>query len=375
VFFMLSGFLIAYVILRPARKNATIEFGRFYLRRFFRIAPTLYFCLVVHMIYGALNTKLPNSMRTIMWGSCKEMWFSNLLFINNFYYGNSGTPYDLTCINWTWTVAVEVQYYIFTPFFVWVYLKRPRLGFFFILLLAITSLVVTILIFVFYIGSDTPDSYYFATVYVKPYCRMLPYLIGLAICLRHDMLAQEVQQQSAIRDLVAAQTEDFQPHAHTAVTIITPKSKDKSAQESFPPLLPSFNAPLNDTSVVIGILFVIAFLLLMMTRQTVDKFFAAMGYRYMFTIAVGSIMWLCVNGYTGIWYKILSWKPLVPIARLSYSGYLFQFLAMSWLANAMGAPTTYFHYLFVSIVNLLVTNALALPIYLFVEKPFMNLRF
>ena len=47
VFFVISGFLITYLLLKEFDRAGTISLKRFYLRRFFRIFPAFYVFLAV----------------------------------------------------------------------------------------------------------------------------------------------------------------------------------------------------------------------------------------------------------------------------------------------------------------------------------------
>ena len=95
-FFLLSGFLTAYIALREQQKRAApLRVWRFVSRRVLRILPGLLAALV---IYVALTGD----------AACKTNggWWHTLLFFNNF-----DDTKDV-CMLWTWSLCVEVQFYL-----------------------------------------------------------------------------------------------------------------------------------------------------------------------------------------------------------------------------------------------------------------------
>ncbi len=97
LFFVLSGFLLGYSLLhRP------IHFGRFYLRRFFRIAP-LYYTVVTAVFWVQQATKHKDKNALFI----SDKWhgyYAHLLF----YQGDSVF----------WSVAAEFEFYFVLPFLV-----------------------------------------------------------------------------------------------------------------------------------------------------------------------------------------------------------------------------------------------------------------
>ena len=94
IFFVISGFLITGILLRQIEKEGKIRLGNFYWRRFLRLSPAYWFVMA---IYIALN--LPN---------VENIW-ANFLYVNNF------IAYKDQAMNWTWTLAIEEQFYLVYP--------------------------------------------------------------------------------------------------------------------------------------------------------------------------------------------------------------------------------------------------------------------
>jgi peptidoglycan/LPS O-acetylase OafA/YrhL len=94
LFFVLSGFLIARLLLLERQRHGTVDIRRFLGRRVLRIVP-LY--LVVIALLAAIGLE-----------NRHHAW-ANLLFINNLV----GT--DGMFIPWSWSVTVEMQFYLLFP--------------------------------------------------------------------------------------------------------------------------------------------------------------------------------------------------------------------------------------------------------------------
>ena len=112
VFFVLSGFLITYLILDEVRKNGSLSLAHFYLRRVLRIWP-LYFGLLIFSYFILLPLLARYShidSKSIMEHS--KYYF---LFVSNLdsILGNGMGSY--VPIGITWSVAVEEQFYLVWP--------------------------------------------------------------------------------------------------------------------------------------------------------------------------------------------------------------------------------------------------------------------
>lgn len=117
IFFVLSGFLITYLLAREESKSGKIDLGAFYIRRFIRIVPvyiTFLFALWILTLISDLHIS-------------KCQWLTALTYTKNF-----------GCGSWIdghlWSLSVEEQFYFLWPF-VFAFLSVPkRLGFAFILI-------------------------------------------------------------------------------------------------------------------------------------------------------------------------------------------------------------------------------------------------
>ncbi len=104
IFFLLSSFLLSYGLLKVYHKRQSIDIGRFYLHRFFRIYPLF---LVALLLYGLAD---PHKLLT-------EGWYS-LLFIENIF--------SKGIIPVQWSLSIEVQFYLILPFLILFLVKQRR---------------------------------------------------------------------------------------------------------------------------------------------------------------------------------------------------------------------------------------------------------
>lgn len=112
IFFVLSGFLITFLLLREERRSGTIDLKRFYFRRSLRILPPALVFLGAMLVLTLLGL--------VSIGN-RDFLFS-FLFIRNAY-GTGGSPE----VAHFWSLAVEEQFYLTWPFFMLLFRGRTRL--------------------------------------------------------------------------------------------------------------------------------------------------------------------------------------------------------------------------------------------------------
>jgi peptidoglycan/LPS O-acetylase OafA/YrhL len=124
-FFVLSGFLITYIILNESN-SVNINFKRFYLKRFLRIYP-LYILIVFLSFF--LFSKIQFSILPIEYKDLMESNFYKKLVLYILIFPNFVSNYGVMPFSsHTWSIGVELQFYLFWPFFLF-YFKRNKLKF------------------------------------------------------------------------------------------------------------------------------------------------------------------------------------------------------------------------------------------------------
>ncbi len=108
-FFVLSGFLITYLLLFENQSRGKIDVGSFYVRRVLRIWPLYFFCV----IYGFIITP---HLRILMGQSPAENAnpLLSATFLNNFDRIHNGPPQSAV-LGVLWSIAVEEQFYLLWP--------------------------------------------------------------------------------------------------------------------------------------------------------------------------------------------------------------------------------------------------------------------
>lgn len=116
-FFVLSGFLITYLLLIEMQLRGRINIGSFYIRRALRIWPLFYFCVAFGFIafpfFKSMLGEIPNESANVV---------SYLFFLNNFDFIKN--PPDSSVLSVLWSVAIEEQFYLFWPLILWIVPSR-----------------------------------------------------------------------------------------------------------------------------------------------------------------------------------------------------------------------------------------------------------
>jgi peptidoglycan/LPS O-acetylase OafA/YrhL len=117
LFFVVSGFLITWLLLREEVGTGTVSLRNFYVRRSLRIFPAFY------AYWSMILCLLLFTGRDMRWG---HIWSSF------FYAGNYWIAADLpenASLSHTWSLAIEEQFYLLFPgFFLLMKADRKRLG-------------------------------------------------------------------------------------------------------------------------------------------------------------------------------------------------------------------------------------------------------
>lgn len=108
-FFVLSGFLITYLLIVEKKLNGQINLGKFWIRRILRIWPLFFACVIFGFyIFPILKTAfggIPEETASIGY---------YLTFTNNFDFIQKGLP-DASVLGVLWSVAIEEQFYLVWP--------------------------------------------------------------------------------------------------------------------------------------------------------------------------------------------------------------------------------------------------------------------
>lgn len=185
IFFVLSGFLITWLLLAEHAGTGRIALGDFYRRRAARLMPALYLYIVLgQVLLMAMHKPAP-------W----EAVVSAALYVGNYYQALTGAQSHY--VSHCWSLAVEEQFYLLWPLLLMAWL---RLGWSLERALAGSILGLWALKTVLILGFDATDDY----VYRALECRTDQLAVGalLAVVLRSAQGRQWFEQLSRQRGLL-----------------------------------------------------------------------------------------------------------------------------------------------------------------------------
>lgn len=338
VFFVMSGFLISGILLRQYSKEGHLNLKNFYIRRYLRLTPAYYFMLTIYWLLAANNS---------------SMIWANYLYVSNF------IPYENQAAAWTWSLAVEEQFYFIYPLILIAILKWcKRPGMMLVWLFFISIVVNAGIAYSDDMIRTTPSSaiytneafyHYFITVmYDNLYTRFGGLVVGcLAAYALH--FHQAKLTQFANSGLGVALT--FFGLGLILFFMIFPAFSN--AYDNYQTLHIWYYI-FNHTLFAVGVGILIVAMLL-------QKHWLANAFNWFFSLPV--------------WY---------PIASLSYSLYLIHLVVMIVVIPAIvnltiTMPAQYPWsmgqiLLFGFMLSSLISVAIAALMYLLIEKPIMNLR-
>lgn len=186
-----SGFSVAYTFLHTLKNRkhwGFFDLLLFYLYKICRLTPIL--AVVVAFLAGPyyLIRSGPNWPLLLNDRSrCRTDWWKTILYINNLF----DTEY--MCVIDSWFISLEMQFYIVAPLILYPLYRLPILGY---IILAIFCIVTTLTPGLYIYFKDIPgfpglnillmpnsvDTLaYNINIYMKPWCRMGPYLVGIML--------------------------------------------------------------------------------------------------------------------------------------------------------------------------------------------------
>lgn len=285
---------------------------------------------------------------------CVDKWWTNLLYINNLY------PNSLIkeCLGWSWYLANDMQFYVISPLLLFLVFRFRWKG---VLVGVGGVLLISLAVTAIIIGVYNPDvleaglelgfkedpnrGSYSDLVYVKPYCRISPYLVGIALgYLIH--IEKTAPSQSPLNKL-----------RKQAVAVIG-----------------WCLASILGLTVVYGIYGA--------TKQggkpfnKVENILYGTFSRLTWGLALAWVIYACNRGYGSLVNKFLSASYWIPLSRLTYSAYLMHPIVLIVYFGSTRNTTEYsdmlFAFYFVSVV--VMSYAAAFVLAVCVEFPMMQLE-
>ncbi|XP_076092954.1 nose resistant to fluoxetine protein 6-like isoform X1 [Mytilus galloprovincialis] len=339
-FFTLSGLLLTYLIMKEMKKkDGKINWFMFYFHRFWRLTPPY---MLVLMVYVSLFPYIGSGP---LWKKdgmevnyCKDAWYYNFLYVNNFVNLKDTSS---QCMAWTWYLANDMQFFVISPLIIIPLFFSKAIGGIVMFVFLLGSWIATGVISKTYnmkpslvAGGDFFS--YFDYYYIKPYCRIGPYLVGMFtgyVLYRTNCKCRINRYINLFVWIVAA---------GLAIIILYG-------------LYDEING--HPMSVNVAALY-----------NTVHR-----------TLWGGCVCWVifaCATGNGGYVNTILSWKAFVPLSRLTYCAYLIHPIIMYYFSNVQKRLLHFsdLTVMYLFLPNMCLSYAAAFIASLAFESPMMGLE-
>ena len=196
-FLLLSALLASFFLLQTYDvcngALACSQWCAYYAHRYLRLTPIYGLWILLQLYFFTPMTAAgPLSDQNAFNDGCGELWWSNLLYVNNFV----GTL-SRGCITWSWYLAVDWQIYCLLPIPVIVFRRSRRMGYLMLLTIAGASIALRWALCAYWHfrfdywqvlllkNSSSPppatSGDYWNDVYTKPYTRCIPSVLGVAL--------------------------------------------------------------------------------------------------------------------------------------------------------------------------------------------------
>ena len=323
LFFVLSGYLISSLIIKEYRKTGSLNLYNFYIRRARRLLPAVYFMITVGLVVMVLFNEvlLRKSHLDAIFGYIysSNWWY---IFHKLDYFDSFGAQSPFKHL---WSLAIEEQFYMIFPLLFLLINRKKKSkdgtyklnkNFLYVVLgLILVSLIAHILLF---------DINNISRIYFGTDTRAFSLLVGVVGAILYPMEklhAKETPQQNIMYSVVSLVS------IATLITVMIYTSE--------------YNTWL---------------------------------YRggFLLVAILGLIVIISSGKQHTLMSRLLSFKPVVFIGKISYSLYLWHFpiLVLTTPVSEIGNPNIIF-----VILRVILTFALATASYVFVETPIRKLGF
>ncbi len=159
IFFVISGYLISGIILGELETSNNFKFKLFLEKRARRLLPGLFLFILISIPFAFF------SLSQIYFDEFIDSVYSAVSFISNFYFYNNSeyfdAPYNLKPLLHTWSLSIEIQFYLFFPFLI-IILWRQK-----ILLLKVLIILIICNILLIQFGGNFSKSFPFIDPFFK----------------------------------------------------------------------------------------------------------------------------------------------------------------------------------------------------------------
>lgn len=340
--FVLSGFVIGTVLFKEFKDSNKINFKKFYLRRFFRLFPVYIFSILMG-IYFLKGTRIDNFH--IVW--------SNVLLINN-YVTESFLP-------WTWSLAIEGQFYIIAPLVIAFILPLFKRKYLFFIILGIIPIGLTY--------------HYSVNVFnfSIPFKHVFPDENWLHWFWNYYMLSH-LRYGGLLAGIIAAYLNVYYKDNVLAAF------KNKRANDFF--IILSIVLFTLISNITLGQWTNVGNSIFHKLPAKIAVWYEVL-HREVFIYVIAYLIMACIYSdsiFIRPLQRFLSLKFFYPIAQITYSAFLFHEIFMFWFfpkaaAFFLGSTLSDFQIIVLNgVLSIIVILTAATAMYLIIEQPFHRLR-
>lgn len=323
LFFVLSGYLISSLIIKEYKSTGTVNLYNFYVRRARRLLPAVYFMITVVLIIITLfnGVLLKKSYLDALFGYIysSNWWY---IFHKLDYFDSFGSQSPFKHL---WSLAIEEQFYMFFPLIFLIFNRKSKSNnsnsklnknfIYVVLSLILVSLIAHILLFDInninriYFGTDT---------------RAFSLLVGVVGAILYPM------------DRLSERTTKKDNMIYSIVSLVS----------------------------------ILVLICIMINTSEYNTWLYRGG--FLLVAIIGLIIIISSGRQYTFMSKLLSFKPLVFIGKISYSLYLWHFpiLVVTTPVSEIGNPNLFYVTLRIVLIFLVATGS-----YMFVETPIRKLGF
>ncbi|XP_059140219.1 nose resistant to fluoxetine protein 6-like isoform X2 [Physella acuta] len=342
-FFTLSGLLVAYLTCKEIfKKGWKINWPLFYFHRFWRLTPP--YMLTILLVLGLQRFMGSGSLWPMQMPVdktfCENNWWTNLLYINNIVHN------DEMCLEQSWYLANDMQFYVLSPLMLIPFYFHAYAGLASCLVFLLAQWITTGILATQNDWTATPllnvpakpgalnwQLYY----YFAPYCRIGPYVVGIIVGYFLAVSNGKIKMRKYVVCIGWALA------TAVALAVLYGLRGDIS----------------GDHYSSVGV----AALYLALARSA-------------WGASVAWVVVACASGYGGPVNAILSWPPFVVLGRLTYMAYLIHpCLMIAYFANMESPYYTIDTSIAISFLGILVVvNMASFVLMLALESPMISLE-
>lgn len=342
LFFVISGFLIGTILFKEFNRTNTINFKRFYKRRFLRLMPVYIFSMILG-VYFLQDHAAGN------WG---KAW-ANLLYVNNYVRGSY--------MGWTWSLAIEEQFYIVIPFLIAFLIPKFKNKSIIFLILAIIPIYLSYQYIFHFLDYSVPFNNVFQSE-------------GWADWFWDYYMLTHLRYGGLLSGVIAAY---ISVNYNIRISLFFQK---KTLLSNFLIILSLFFF-VSISTITLGQWTNVENSIFYSFHPDISKYYEII-HREIFCYSVAYIIMACIYSKSIVIKPLnnfLSLKLFYPIAQVSYSAYLFHEMFMLWFfpifvekyQGILSSTTIIF---LNSIISLFAIILFASLMYLFIEQPFQKIK-